>query len=727
MFNSTAQLDVENALFIVFVFVLASFRAIIKISDFQEYLKWDREMRNVLKWIRLWKYTQRAFPIENEDNELCCTALRTVVNDDLYHDIKNINVTKDVWKKIIQICKLKRFNALMTIYSKFESFKVFFCVDINEYEFKFRNIINELAIYSFNSKMNENWFIYKYFASFSEFARLFIDRWISKHEFFDNDQKNGFKHVLSNVIHSYEIQCINFFETAIINDTDLVSFVIDFVSNLIKSFQQSAISEHIKIIIQKVKWCDHCQKFYHDIIECIIKHSHLVAAKQARKNKKKERRRRKNQQRNDDQNQNQNQDQSQNQARKNKNKKDNKNKTKFDEDFWKSVNETIITHSVFVETVVFSKSINSDKLTVVKIFLFISVIIKTLDFSIAWLLDTSASFHMTSNRWLFINFVVILDISIENIEKELKFLDYDIVRLLCDIFNENRYLFIHQMLYVSNCTYNLFSFFQLQQSDCFLSIIFNGFAVSNKSIHVLRQQNLYVLQLDKLVICLTVNQNTLKMWHERLSHLNIQNIIQMTHQHDIDFFKSSSSDPCILCERINDKTKFHRKSIKSERHADDLIHDDLMNLFSREQNDVYWVVIWIDDFIQMFHVNILYDKTFSEVLISFKKFLNIIEHDHFRCTRLRIDNDNEFFEAVFTIYREKRDIIVKLSIVENSQMNECVERLNQTIMRKISTFLKNSELFIKWWLELVNAVNHIRKILIFIFVINDNGKSIFFY
>ena len=243
------------------------------------------------------------------------------------------------------------------------------------------------------------------------------------------------------------------------------------------------------------------------------------------------------------------------------------------------MSETIITHSIFVEVVAFLKSINSDKLTVVKVSSFISVTIKTLNFSIAWLLDTDASFHMTNNL---INYIVILDISIGDIEEELKSFDYDIVRLFCDTLNRNRYLFIHQMLYVSNCIYNLFSFSQLQQGGCFLSIIFNSFTVSNKSIHALKQQDLYILQLDKLVICLTVNQNTLKMWHERLNHLNIQNIIQMTHQHDIDFFKSSSSNSCIFCERISDKTKSHRKSIKSKRHVDDLIHDDLMNFFSKE-------------------------------------------------------------------------------------------------------------------------------------------------
>ena len=484
------QLDIEDIFFIVFIFVLIFLRIIVKISDFSRYLKWNRKMRNVLKWTRLWKFTQKTFSIEDENNNLCCIALRTVVNDDLYHDIKDMNVAKNVWKKIIKICKLKKFNALMIIYSKFEFFKVFFCVDINEYDIKFRDIINEFVIYSFNSKMNENWLIYKYFANLSEFARFFIDRWISKHELFDNDEKNDFKNVFSNVIHSYETQCTNFLEIAIINDTDLVFLVIDLVTNLIKSSQQSVISEHTKVIIQKIKWCDHCQKIYHDIIECIIKHFHLVVALKVKKNKKKKRRQRKNQQR---KNQNQNQNQSQNQKKKNKNKKNNKNKKKSknsDENSWKSVSEIIITHSIFVEAIVFSKSINSDKFIVVKISVF--VIIKILDFNIVWLFDTSVSFHMINNRWFFINFVVIFDVSIENIKKEFKFSDYDIVRFLCDISSENRFFFIHQMLYVSNCTYNFFSFFQFQQDDCFLFIIFNDFAIDNKSIRALKQHDFYV-------------------------------------------------------------------------------------------------------------------------------------------------------------------------------------------------------------------------------------------
>ena len=87
---------------------------------------------------------------------MCCTIFRQIINENLYHDIKNIEIVKNVYKKIVSVCKSKKFNALITIYVKFDFFKTINCVSINEYNIKFRNIINKLAIYSFNLKINEN-------------------------------------------------------------------------------------------------------------------------------------------------------------------------------------------------------------------------------------------------------------------------------------------------------------------------------------------------------------------------------------------------------------------------------------------------------------------------------------------------------------------------------------------------------------------------------------------
>ena len=84
------------------------------------------------------------------------------------------------------------------------------------------------------------------------------------------------------------------------------------------------------------------------------------------------------------------------------------------------------------------------------------------------------------------------------------------------------------------------------------------------------------------------------------------------------------------------------------------------------------------------------------MLIFFKTFLNRNEHENNKCTRIRIDNDDEYFEDAFKVWREKRNIKMKSSVVDNSQMNEYVERFNETLLRNTNTMFKDANLNLKW-------------------------------
>ena len=76
-------------------------------------------------------------------------------------------------------------------------------------------------------------------------------------------------------------------------------------------------------------------------------------------------------------------------------------------------------------------------------------------------------------------------------------------------------LTIDYLKFTTYCTFStvnsIFFFAQLQQSNCFLIVIFEGFFINNNDIHVIKQQNLYVLQFDKFITCLIVNFNMLQM------------------------------------------------------------------------------------------------------------------------------------------------------------------------------------------------------------------------
>ena len=108
------------------------------------------------------------------------------------------------------------------------------------------------------------------------------------------------------------------------------------------------------------------------------------------------------------------------------------------------------------------------------------------------------------------------------------------------------------------------------------------------------------------------------------------------------------------------------------------------------------------------------------MFVFFKVFLNRNEHEVNKCTRIRVDNYDKYFENALKVWRENWDIKMKFFILDNSQMNECVERLNETLLRKTNIMLKDANLNLKWWSKLIATINLYRNIsLVFnIFVIS---------
>ena len=214
------------------------------------------------------------------------------------------------------------------------------------------------------------------------------------------------------------------------------------------------------------------------------------------------------------------------------------------------------------------------------------------------------------------------------------------------------------------------------------------------------------------------------MWHERLGHAGKASTIAMAQKAGIDLSKPPPTDPCIPCGKAAGKTEPHKSHIQPGRWVGDLIHGDLMGPFLVGCNKARWTVCWLNNKTQISHVNTFYSKEALDVLSSFKTFLGIIQHDLNRCTRIRIDNSLEFMRNAFATFRNEQSIRTEPTTAGNPQMNGCAERLNQTLMRKTSTFHKDSRLPLKWWSELIHIANHIRNALISTSVINSKGQPI---
>ena len=97
----------------------------------------------------------------------------------------------------------------MATFAKYESLKCADCESPYQYGAKFRDIGNELAIYPGAPTMNANWLIFTYLSGLPSSASSFIDRWISEHDPFNNDEKTGPKDDVTACMHAYKSQCAN--------------------------------------------------------------------------------------------------------------------------------------------------------------------------------------------------------------------------------------------------------------------------------------------------------------------------------------------------------------------------------------------------------------------------------------------------------------------------------------------------------------------------------------
>ena len=700
--------------------VFVTLRFISKISNIVDFLVWEREIYEILKWTHFWKFVEskivssveiiakmRAKWTTSDDD--CCIALRIVIIDELYHDIKNLKIVKATWNKIVQICKLKRFSALMIIFIKFDNLKTLNCKDINDYDTQFRDIIDELIIYSEAFTMNQNWLIYKYLFELSDFARSFIDRWVAEHESFKTITKAEIintvaKNELFEVIHDYETQCVNSIDIVAINDIDLASLTTRLVvSTKTLASQSKTHSDNSRIVIttKVVKYCNHCNKHYHELFECRELHSHLKVAYEAVKAKKDKkddnRRRRWNSDSEDD--------------KKKSNKKSKIFKDLKEENQWENNVSIVIvysSHSVFVEVVV-AETESSCICAAVKAD---TNSLTIMNFSKIWIFDCDCTHHMTHDRDVFHAYTFTSERSVTNIDETMNFVEYEFIRLHCKSKQRARFIIIHNVLHVLNCDHNLIFFSMLKRAKTSIVIINYEFSVDTQKVRAVDTVDLYILKMtDSTKTLFAVNLDTLRMWHERLEHLSEQNVLKLARQlsSNIDLFKSSLNEVCVLCSRDEAKIESHKNHIESDRWSNDLIHVDVMkSMSSYEYNDARYVCIWLCDKIKRSIVNSLITK--NEVFVFFKTFLNRNEHENNKCTRIRVDNDDEYFGGAFKVWREKRDIKMKSSIVDNSQMNELVERLNETLLRKTNTMLKDADLDLKWWSKLIATINLYRNI-----------------
>lgn len=205
-----------------------------------------------------------------------------------------------------------------------------------------------------------------------------------------------------------------------------------------------------------------------------------------------------------------------------------------------------------------------------------------------WILDSGASAHMTYRKEFFVELLECNQKSLTLGNKqsvEVAGIGKVLIKRCVNGQWENSEL--HDVLYVPNLRRNLFSEGVIMRKSYIIIKIDSGAFIYKGNDLVMcatiTENNLYELKI-KAVVSDTCNlvqsdQNNIKMWHERLGHVNLKQIKSMSADNVVEGLKLNNSDKTdFVCEACaygkQCRFPFH-KSIRGELQPGDLVYSDV--------------------------------------------------------------------------------------------------------------------------------------------------------
>ena len=139
------------------------------------------------------------------------------------------------------------------------------------------------------------------------------------------------------------------------------------------------------------------------------------------------------------------------------------------------------------------------------------------------------------------------------------------------------------------------------------------------------------------------------------------------------------------------KTVSYDSLTELETQSDEFVYNDLVeSLFSIKFNNCRYFMIFKNNFI--FYSKVYYIRYKSETFVIFLRFKVFLESRSYKICRIRLDNEREYMFKIFLNYLLQCEIRQKLTISENFEINEAIERFKQILLYKMHFILLSSQL-----------------------------------
>lgn len=328
-----------------------------------------------------------------------------------------------------------------------------------------------------------------------------------------------------------------------------------------------------------------------------------------------------------------------------------------------------------------------------------------------WYLDNGASNHMTGDKSKF-------EILNEETGGRVRFGDGSTVmikgkgsiKFRCKNGEERM---LHDVYYIPTLCNNVISLGRLSETGHKVIIHNNLLRVYDDEGKLLMKVTRSGNRLYKIVIepwnsmcLLSKGEETSRLWHLRLGHVNFQSMVLMSKKQMVrgmpEIVQSRGvCSGCILAKQVR-KPFPNQSNFKSSR-ALELIHADLCGPISPKTaaGNCYFFLL-VDDFTRNMWVYMLKEK--SEAFGVFKNFRAKVENKRKeRIEILRTDRGGEFMSKELCTYCEEVGITRHFTAPYTPQQNGVVERRNRTIIEMARSYLKQMNMPSELWAE---AIRH---------------------
>ncbi|KAL4324482.1 hypothetical protein GQ457_11G027590 [Hibiscus cannabinus] len=329
-------------------------------------------------------------------------------------------------------------------------------------------------------------------------------------------------------------------------------------------------------------------------------------------------------------------------------------------------------------------------------------------FAYIWLIDSGATYHMTSRREWFHNYESISGGSVYSCnDHALEIVGVGTIKLKM---HERTIKIIQDVRHVKGLKKNLLSYGLLDNNARKIEThkgimkVFHGALVVMKGEKI--ATNLYMLKGETLqeaeAFVASCSSDPAMLWHHKLGHMSEQGMKVLVEQKLLPGLTKVSLPLCEHCITSKQhRLKFNTSNSRGKTVLE-LVHSDVWQAPVTSLGGAKYFVSFIDNYSRRCWVYPIKKK--ADVFSTFKVFkarLKLDSGNKIKC--FRSDNGGEYTSDEFDDFCRNEGIKRQFTTIYTPQQNGVAERMNRTLLERTRAMLRSAGLEKAFWVEAVNT------------------------